>query len=222
MKICAFMLAGWLAVPTLGFSQTARMPAKAVVPAPLVASLAAATHGLQKFDGYFPFYYDAKTGKILLEISRLNEEFLYFGSLASGVGNGIERGQSTAKIAKFVRVGGKVLLLEPNYDYRASGGNADEQRAVDNAFAKSVIWGFVPLVSEGAKVLIDLTPFLVRDSQKIGERLSSGGFSGPGTSLLIPGAGARPAATFKLDESRSAVYLEIPATFLKILNLRPW
>ena len=214
MKILTLLLAGLLAAPAPSRAQAGKRPASAPTVAP-ATSMGAITKGLQKFDGYFPFYYDPKTGKILLEIGRLDEEFLYFGSLANGVGNGIERGQSTSAIAKFVRVGGKVLLLEPNYDYRATTGSADERRAVDNAFAKSVIWGFVPLASEGPKVLIDLTPFLVRDSQKIGERLSSGGFSGPGASLLVPGAGARPAVPYKFDESRSAVYLENTRNFPK-------
>lgn len=213
MKTSTLLLAGLLAAPALCQAQAGKKPAAPVANA--AASIDALTKGLQKFDGYFPFYYDAKTGKILLEVGRLDEEFLYFGSLANGVGNGIERGQSTSAIAKFVRVGGKVLLLEPNYDYRATTGSADERRAVDNAFAKSVIWGFVPLASEGSKVLLDLTPFLVRDSQKIGERLSSGGFSGPGASLLVPGAGARPPVTYKLDDSRSAVYLANTRNFPK-------
>ena len=215
MKHYTLLLAGALAFPTAGFGQAAKVPAKGATAIQPQASFASLTKGQQKFDGYFPFYYDPKTGRILLEVSRLNEEFLYFGSLSSGVGNGIERGQSNANVAKFVRVGGKVLLIEPNLDYRASSGNADELRAVDNAFAKSVIWGFVPVASEGGKVLIDLTPFLVRDSQKIADRLSSGGFSGPGAGLLVPGAGARPAAAYKFDESRSAVYLENTRNFPK-------
>jgi len=215
MKIYTLLLVAAVACHPDCFGQAGKLPAKAPAagqPAPTMASM---IQGLQKFDGYFPFYYDPKTGKILLEVSRVNEDFLYFGSLSSGVGNGIERGQSASAIARFVRVGGKMLLIEPNYDYRATGGNADEQRAVDNAFAKSVIWGFVPVATEGTKSLIDLTPFLVRDSQKIGERLSSGGFSGPGASLLSPGAGARPATSFKFDESRSAVYLENTRNFPK-------
>ena len=214
MKISALLLAGLLAAPAMSQAQSGKHPTPAPTAAP-ASSMGAITKGLQKFDGYFPFYYDAKSGKILLEINRLDEEFLYFGSLASGVGNGIERGQSSSAIAKFVRMGSKVLLIEPNYDYRATAGNADEQRAVDNAFAKSVIWGFVPVASAGNKALIDLTPFLVRDSQKTAERLSSGGFSGPGASLLSPGAGARPAVPYKFDESRSAVYLENTRNFPK-------
>ena len=215
MKPFTLLLAGVLASPAVGFGQAGPPPAKPAAASAPAATMASLTKGLQKFDGYFPFYYDSKTGKILLEVSRLNEEFLYFGSLASGVGNGIERGQSNSVIAKFVRMGGKVLLLEPNYDYRAGSGNADELRAVDNAFAKSVIWGFVPVASEGSKVLIDLTPFLVRDSQKTADRLGSGGFSGPGAGLLVPGAGARPAASYRFDESRSAVYLENTRNFPK-------
>jgi hypothetical protein len=30
---------------------------------------------LQKIDGYIPLYWDAKTGKMLMEISRFNREF---------------------------------------------------------------------------------------------------------------------------------------------------
>ncbi|GAB2467319.1 hypothetical protein GCM10011375_31690 [Hymenobacter qilianensis] len=177
-------------------------------------SLAAQVKGMQKFDGYFPFYYDQKTGKIFLEVERFDQEFLYFGSLASSVGKGIERGQSSSAIAKFIRVGGKILLIEPNYDYRAVTDNADEQRAVDNAFAKSVIWGFAPVATEGSKVLIDLTPFLVRDSQKIAEGLGSRGYQGPGSSLM-GGPGTGQPIPYKVDESRSAVYLENTRNFPK-------
>ena len=102
MKTSTLLLAGLLAAPALCGAQPGKQPAPAAAP----ASLGTITKGLQKFDGYFPFYYDPKTGKILLEISRFDEEFLYFGSLANGVGNGIERGQSSSAIAKFVRVGG--------------------------------------------------------------------------------------------------------------------
>lgn len=177
-------------------------------------SLAAMIKGLQKFDGYFPFYYDQKTGKIFLEVERFNQEFLYFGSLSSSIGNGIERGQSTSDIAKFIRVGGKVFLVEPNYAYRAVTANADERQAVDNAFAKSVIWGFVPVATEGAKVLLDLTPFLVRDSQKITDRLGGRGFQGPGASLMA-GTGGGASVSYRIDESRSAVYLENTRNFPK-------
>ncbi|WP_239691627.1 zinc-dependent metalloprotease [Hymenobacter lapidarius] len=200
--------------PAAQAQRPAAAGAKKVAPATPATSLAAQTKGMQKFDGYFPFYYDQKTGKVLLEIERFNEEFLYFGSMASSVGKGIERGQSNSAIAKFIRVGGKVLLVEPNYDYRAVTDNADEQRAVDNAFAKSVIWGFVPVAIEGNKALVDLTPFLVRDSQKIAEGLGSRGYQGPGASLMGGPGGGQP-ISYKVDESRSAVYLDNTRNFPK-------
>ncbi|SFQ64962.1 zinc-dependent metalloprotease [Hymenobacter arizonensis] len=193
---------------------TVKAPARRAAVSQPVGVLATMTKGMQKFDGYFPFYYEQKTGRILLEVDRLDQEFLYFGSLASSIGKGIERGQSNAAIAKFIRVGGKVLLIEPNYEYRAVNGNADEQQAVDNAFAKSVIWGFVPVATEGTKVLIDLTPFLVRDSQKIAEGLGRSGYQGPGASLM-GGPGSGPASSYRVDESRSAVYLENTRNFPK-------
>ena len=155
-------------------------------------NISAIVEGLKKFEGFFDFYYDEKTGRILLEIKKeqLDQEFLYFSSLSSGIGNGIERGQSSSAIAKFIKVGPKIMLVEPNYTYRAITENIDEKNAVDNAFAKSVIWGFVPVAAEEGKLLIDITAFLIRDSQKIGDRIGARGFQGPGAALT-GGAGGR-------------------------------
>ena len=159
MKSTSLLLAALLAA---GHLAPAQNPTPTRAEAKPATSIAAITQGAKKFDGYFPFYYDEKTGKVYLEVDRLDQEFLYFSSLPDGVGmGGPERGGATSAIAKFVRVGAKVMLIEPNYDYRASRGG-DEQRAVESAFAKSVLWGFVPVAAEGSKVLLDLTPFLVR------------------------------------------------------------
>ena len=35
-------------------------------------SFAETTRGLQKLDGYFPLYWDAEGGRLLLEVSRFN------------------------------------------------------------------------------------------------------------------------------------------------------
>src|SRR5262249_21002147 len=45
------------------------------------------TAGMQRFAGYFPFYWDAKAGKVWLEIDKWNSEFLYVESLSAGVGS---------------------------------------------------------------------------------------------------------------------------------------
>ena len=49
-----------------------------------------------KFKGFFNFPYDESKDKIFLEVDKLDYEFLYIGSLASGVGSndiGLDRGQ---------------------------------------------------------------------------------------------------------------------------------
>ena len=51
---------------------------------------------MEKFPGFFPFYWDAKAGKIWLEIDKWNTEFLYVESLPAGIGSndiGLDRGQ---------------------------------------------------------------------------------------------------------------------------------
>src|SRR5260370_31097196 len=54
------------------------------------------TSGMQKLDGYFPLYWDERTGNLWLEIPRLNTDFLYATRLAAGLGSndiGLDRGQ---------------------------------------------------------------------------------------------------------------------------------
>ncbi|MBE7173216.1 MAG: zinc-dependent metalloprotease [Williamsia sp.] len=178
------------------------------------ASITSFTQNFKKYEGYFPFYYDEKTGKIYLEISRFDQEFLYFSSLADGVGNGgPERGQASAVLAKFVKMGPKVFLLQPVTNYRSVKGNEDEKKAVENAFAKSVLWGFVPVATEGDRILVDLTPFLIRDSQRIGDDLGTG--RGNLGSAIAAGnrAGAAGGGGYRLDETRSAVYMDNTKNF---------
>lgn len=170
-------------------------------------SIASVTQGLKKFEGYFTFYYDEKTGKVLLEVDKLEKE-----SLSSGVGNGgPERGQASSAIAKFIKVGPKILLVEPVYNYRAITDNLYEKRAVENNFAKSVIYGFVPVATEGDKYLVDITAFIMRDSQNISSRLGVSRVSGQSAASRT---GATPAA-YRLDESRSIVYIPNTKNFPK-------
>ncbi len=84
---------------------------------------------MQKFPGYFPFYWDAKTGKLWLEIDKWNSEFLYLTRLSAGVGShgiiGLDRGQlRNSRVVMFHRVGPKVLLVQQNYGFRAISDDA--------------------------------------------------------------------------------------------------
>lgn len=174
------------------------------------------TQNFKKYDGYYPFYYDGKTGKIYLEIDRWNQEFLYFSSLPAGVGNGgAERGQASEAIAKFVKAGPKILLMQSDYEHRAVDGSADERRDVADAFAQSVLFGFTPVATDGDKALVDLTPFIVRDVLHLAEGIGSGR-GNPG-SAFAAGANARGGAGggYRLDESRSVVYLDNTKDFPK-------
>ena len=157
-------------------------------------SFADFTAKLKKIDGYIPLYYDDEKGKMYVEVSRPNEEFLYQVSLPTGVGSnpiGLDRGQlGSTKVVYFERVGNKILLVQPNYDFRALSSNAAERRAVEESFAKSVIWGFKVVSKDAGKVLIDATDFFIRDAHGVGARLTR----------LKQGV-------FSIDKSRSAFYL---------------
>src|ERR687893_2904241 len=95
---------------------------------------------MQKFPGFFTFYWEAKAGKIWLEIDKWNTEFLYVESLPAGIGSndiGLDRGQlGESYIVRFDRSGPRVLMVAPNYGFRANSNNADERLAVREAFAE--------------------------------------------------------------------------------------
>lgn len=166
-------------------------------------SITEKTAGMEKYEGLFNFWWDEGSGKIWLEIDKPDEEFIYVNSLAAGVGSndiGLDRNQlGNTRIVKFVRVGPKVLMIQPNYDYRASSDNELEKKSVDEAFAQSVIFGFEVAAEEDGRVLVDATEFLMQDAHGVTARLRS---SNQGT--------------YSVDKSRSAIYL--PGTFNFPLN----
>src|ERR687893_2296545 len=96
--------------------------------------------GMEKFPGFFTFYWDAKAGKVWLEMDKWNTEFLYVESLPAGIGSndiGLDRGQlGESYIVRFDRSGPRVLMVAPNYGFRANSNNADERLAVREAFAE--------------------------------------------------------------------------------------
>ncbi|HZM89101.1 MAG TPA: zinc-dependent metalloprotease, partial [Blastocatellia bacterium] len=165
-------------------------------------TISARVAGLQKLDGYVPLYWDAVNGKMFMEISRFNSEFLYQVSLPTGVGSnplGLDRGQlGDSHVVRFERIGPKVLLVQSNYRYRALSSDPAERRAVEESFAQSVLWGFKVEASEGERVLVDSTAFFLRDAHGVIDRLRQ----------------ARQ-GQYRYDESRSAFYLSRTRTFPK-------
>ncbi|HEX2446244.1 MAG TPA: zinc-dependent metalloprotease [Vicinamibacterales bacterium] len=157
------------------------------------------TAGMKKIDGYFPLYWEESAGRLWMEISRFNTEVLYSTGLGAGLGSndiGLDRGQlSGSRIVLFERVGPKVLMVQPNYRYRATSDNPAEVRAVRDAFARSVLWGFPVAAGSGSRVLVDLTEYLVRDTHDITPRLRPG--------------------TYRFEASRSSIYLPMTLGFPK-------
>lgn len=152
------------------------------------------TKEMKKYEGFFNFYWDDANGKIWLDINKFDSEFLYVTTLPAGLGSndvGLDKGLLTdTRIVKFSRVGRKILMIQPNYSFRANSTNPFERRAVENSFAQSTIWGFTVEAESHGHVLVDATDFLLRDAGNVinsVRRLKQGNFA--------------------VDKSRSAIYL---------------
>ena len=129
----------------------------------------------KKFTGFFDFYYEPSSDKILLEVDKIDYEFLYVPSLSSGIGSndiGLDRGQlGRERIVKFIKRGNKLLLIEPNTYYRSSSNNQNEIRSIEQAFAKSILYGFEIKDHQNDIFTIDFTPFLLEDRHGVADRL---------------------------------------------------
>jgi hypothetical protein len=186
---------------SLHAQQGGRGPGAATQPPARTPSIDERTAFMQKLDGYFPVYWEERTGSLWLEIPRLDTPVLYVTGLAAGLGSndiGLDRGQEGGgKIVSFERVGPRVLMVQGNENFRSSSTNAAERRSVADSFAKSILWGFTVAAESNGRVLVDATDFFLRDGH------------GAGGSL-----GAGPAA-YRVDRSRSAVYLPRTKAFPK-------
>lgn len=169
----------FLLLPFLGQSQT-------------IPSIADKTKNLKSYAGFLNFYWDEHSGKVYLEINKLNSEILYQTSLPAGLGSndiGLDRGLlGTTSLIKFTRTGNKILMVQPNYAYRAITDNAAERRAVEQSFAQSTLWGFTVEAEGNGSVLVDATAFLMRDAMQVTNRLAQskqGNYSIDGTRSVI-------------------------------------
>src|SRR5215469_4370708 len=120
-RVVTLLLLGFLiAIPTHAQTQTAARS----------QSIEERTAGMRKLDGYFPLYWDDRTGTLWLEIPRFDTEVLYATGLSAGLGSndiGLDRGQEGGgRIVTFQRVGNKVLMVQPNYSFRSTSANTAE------------------------------------------------------------------------------------------------
>jgi hypothetical protein len=152
------------------------------------------TKDFRKYNGFVPFYWDSTAGKIWLEIDKLDTELLYVVSLPAGLGSndiGLDRGLlGGTRIVYFNKVGRKLLMIQPNYEYRAVTTDMAERRAVEQSFAQSTLWGFTIEAETGNRFLVDATDFVLRDAMQAANRLRRS-----------------QQGNYTFDKARSAVYL---------------
>jgi hypothetical protein len=192
---CLFLLC-FLCLPFAGIAANpdAIQAPSSQTPSAQAPSIAEKIAGAQKFPGYFNLYWDAKQGKLWLEIDKWSTEFLYQSGLPAGIGSndiGLDRGQlGGTHIVRFERTGPKVLLMEENLAYRAVTSDADERRAVRDSFAESALWGFTVAAEENGHALVDATDFFLRDAHGIPATLRR-----------------TKQGSYHIDASRCAIYL---------------
>jgi hypothetical protein len=166
-----------------------------------IPSIGDRTSSLKKIDGFFPLYWDEAGGRLWLEIPKLDTEVIYSTGLATGLGSndiGLDRGVLTgSRIVKFERQGPRILMVQPNYQYRAHTQNATEAKRVSDAFARSVLWSFPIGAASDGRILVDFTEFLVRDWNNAAGRLQPGSyrFEANRSFVYMPGTAAFPKNT---------------------------
>ena len=203
MKLC------WVAMISMACQAAKPAPVRAPAVAPSrpaeaderrVPTIAEKVAEAEAMPGFFPLYWDERAGKLWLEISGWQREFLYQSGLAAGVGSndiGLDRGQlGPTRIVRFERIGPKVLLIQANLEYRAGTDSLHEQRAVRESFAESALWGFTIAAQTNDRVLVDATEFFLRDAHELP------------AALKRTNQGA-----FHLDASRSALALDRTKSF---------
>ena len=174
---------------------------QAAEPPEQLPSISDKTRGTQKLDGFMPLYWQPASGKLFMEIAPLRARTAVPGVLASRPRlepGRAQPGGGDSAVVFFDRIGQKVLLTEPNYRYRAITTNAAERRAVDDSFARSVLWGFKVEAEDAGRVLVDATTFFMRDAHGVAERLRKS-----------------EQGRYRLDEARSALFLERTRGFPK-------
>lgn len=158
--------------------------------------------------GFVDIIYDKTSDSLFLQIDKtqLGQQLIFQSSLPRGVGSndiGLDRGQlGDTRLVRFVRFGNKILLQQVNTEYRASSDNEAERRSIDEAFADSVIAGFVINSESDKSIKFDYTDFLLSDIHGISERLSARGQGG-----------------YAIDKSRSGIYLARSKAFPKNTEL---
>ena len=173
--------------------------ARAAEPADKLPGLATRTEGLQRRDGFLPFYWDEAKGQLLVEVSRFGEDLLYGAGLAGGAGVlevSLDRGQlGELALVRFERVGPRVLLHQQQTAHRSSVADRERSRVVEESFPSAVLAAWPVVAADGERVLADATAFLLRDT------------------VVLPLLKAAQVGDWRQDAERSAVHFDRTGAF---------
>jgi Met-zincin/Domain of unknown function (DUF5117) len=163
-------------------------------------SIEAATETMELREGFFNVFWDDAAGKVWLEVPATRGDFLLVVSLPAGLGSndvGLDRNQlGGQKIVHFERIGPRLYLKETNLRFRADSDNPDEKKAVADAFADGIVFGFDIAARTEDRLLVDATSFVVRDARGVVRTLRG-----------------RGQGSFKLDRGRSALWPQMLKSF---------
>ena len=169
---------------------------------PRPTTIVQATAGATRQAGFFPLYFDDRTGKLQLEVARIGQDFLYLNSLATGLGSndlGLDRGTiGDEAVVRFERHGNKLFLTRRNLTFRATAGGPALAQSVEESFATSVLAAFPIVVEEDGRYLIDATDFFLQDMFNVRGVIQRG-----------------QQGSFRLDRNRSAIYAPRTKAFPK-------
>jgi hypothetical protein len=190
--------------PILCWSGAARAQSTSLLKG--LPSIEAKTAEMRHLPGFLPLHWDARGGRLYLEIPKLDLDMLYFDSLPYGTGSNdlfLDRGQvSPARLVRFERFGPRVLLVQPNENFRSSSPEPAEQLAVRQSFPESILASFTleaenrGTANAAGAVLVDATEFFLRDAHGVSDALVK---QGP----------------YKLDAARSVIAIDATKVFPK-------
>src|SRR4051794_8889891 len=105
-----------------------------------IQSIDARTAGMQKIDGFYPMYWDERTGSLFVEIPKLDTDILLNTGLAAGLGSndiGLDRGTGGAAQPGSFRPGRpRVLMAEPHTSFRSSRSHPPSRKSVGGSLGK--------------------------------------------------------------------------------------
>jgi hypothetical protein len=147
----------------------------------LVLGLATAPVTVHAQAPFMPVSIDAETGAVHLEIPVLDQDVLYMNALGTGLGSartfGLDVGSGGDEaVVQFQRHGPRVVLVRRNTTMISSSDDPEHRAAVGRAFPDAVMASMEIVESEGGRLVVDATDFLLSDLVDVRGTVRGAGF----------------------------------------------